>query len=255
MEEKKKILIVDDEVDLIRILKAHLEKQGYEVYAAYDGQQGLDAVNAQHPDLVILDMILPVMSGIELYEKITTSYGKTKVPVLVLTARDELGSLFKEIDADGFLAKPFETNDLLVEIKKILDRKKDPVIFLIDIIKDRPNLQELKRFLNEERFRVVVLENLAALEVTLSKDKPDFILMEYMQKDFSGEDVISRIKSIPELESTPLLVYSYSGFEGLGAKSLNSGADTYIGKPDKFEEIVALLRDLQLKMKKEKGTG
>ncbi|MDD2752718.1 MAG: response regulator [Candidatus Omnitrophica bacterium] len=255
MEDKKKILIIDDEEDLVRMLKAHLEKQGYEVYAAYDGQQGLEAVNLRHPDLVVLDINLPVMNGIEFYEKITTSYGKTKIPVLVLTARDELGELFKEIDADGFLAKPFETNDLLIAIQKILDRKNDPIVFLIDIIKNRPNLQELKRALTEERFKVVVLENFPALERSLVQYEASFILMEYMQNDCSGEDFIKKVKALTELKSIPLIVYSYSGFEGLGAKSLAAGADAYIGKPDKFDEVVALIKDFQEKMKKDKGSG
>ncbi|MDD4899065.1 MAG: response regulator [Candidatus Omnitrophica bacterium] len=255
METRKRILIIDDEEDLVRMLKAHLEKQGYEVYAAYDGQQGLEVVNAKHPDLVVLDINLPVMNGIEFYEKITTSYGKTKVPVLVLTARDELGELFKEIDADGFLAKPFETNDLLIAIQKILDRKDDPVIFLIDIIRNRPNLQELKRALTEERFKVVVLENFDALERNLYQLAPSFVLMEYMQNDFSGEDFIKKVKALTELKDVPLLVYSYSGFEGLGAKSLAAGADAYIGKPDNFAEIITLIRDFQRKGRKNGGSA
>ena len=248
MKKKRKILICDNEADLVAILKLHLEKQGYLVETAYDGVAGLKAANETNPDLMLLDINMPKMNGIEVYQRLTTSFGKTKIPVIVFTTREELGELFREIDADGFLPKPFEVNVLFEQIERVLSKETEPEVFLVDL-KESPAVGLIRQALVGERFRVSIVEDLKTLKERSVSGKPDFIVMEYMQKDLGGENFISALKNIPELAKVPLIVYSYSGFDGLGEKALNLGADAYIGKPEKPQDIITAIRKSELRAK------
>ncbi len=249
MKKKKKILICDDEVDFTALLKLHLERQGYQVETANDGEAGLKAVNEHNPDLLLLDINMPKMSGIEVYQNLTTSFGRTKIPVIVFTTREELGDLFRDIDADAFLPKPFEVNLLFSQIEKIFNRETEPEVFLVDF-KDNPQVQVIQQALAQERFQVILVEDLKTLREKAVFGAPDFIVMEYMHKDIGGENFISALKQIPDLAKVPLIVYSYSGFDELKDKVLKLGADDYIGKPDKPQAIIRAIRKLELKNKK-----
>ncbi len=246
MKKKKKILICDDEADLVALLKLHLEKQGYLVETASDGEAGLKAVEEHKPDLLLLDINMPKMGGLEVYSRLTTSFGRTRLPVIVFTTREELGDLFQDIDADAFLPKPFEVNVLFAQIENIFNRKTEPEVFLVDLI-DNPQVRVIRDTLVKERFRVTIVEDLKALKEKSGVSAPDFIVMEYMQKEIGGENFIRELKQINNLSRVPLIVYSYSGFDGLADKALKLGADDYIGKPDKPQAIISAIRKLELK--------
>ena len=251
MKKKKKILICDDEVDFTVLLKLHLEKQGYQVDVAHDGEEGLRAIDEAAPDLLLLDINMPKVSGIEVYQSLTTGFGRTRIPVIIFTTREELGDLFRDIDADAFLPKPFEVNALLNQINRIFNRETEPEVFLADL-KENPQIQVIQKALIEERFRVTIVEDIKALKEKSALGVPDFIVMEYMQKDIGGENFITELKKTPGLSVIPLIVYSYSGFDGQGEKALKLGADDYIGKPGNPQAIITAIRKLQLKVKEGK---
>jgi len=121
MEPKKKILLIDDNADLVKAIRFYLENKGYEVYVAHDGVEGLNLAYAAEPDLIILDTVMPRKNGIQVYRDLMAmEKGKSRFPVLVLTAKQEYRSLFEGMSVNGFLAKPFEFEDLFNEIKGIL---------------------------------------------------------------------------------------------------------------------------------------
>jgi DNA-binding response OmpR family regulator len=117
----KKILLVEDEKTLAKALKFNLEKEGFRVEVAFDGEEALNAMSREEPDLVILDLMLPKIDGYEVCRSIRRS---SDVPIIMLTARDEdidkiLGL---ELGADDYMTKPFNTRELLARIKAILRR-------------------------------------------------------------------------------------------------------------------------------------
>ncbi|MGB9674334.1 MAG: response regulator transcription factor [Anaerolineales bacterium] len=117
----EKILIVDDEPLIIDSLTYSLEREGYEVAGVGDGQLALEMVDSYHPDLVVLDVLLPGLNGMEVCRQLRA---KSSIPVIMLTARGEEMDriLGLEIGADDYLAKPFSFRELLARIRAILRR-------------------------------------------------------------------------------------------------------------------------------------
>lgn len=124
-----KILIIDDEDDIREILKYNLTKEGYETFEAQNGEEGLKQCLEIKPDLVILDIMMPGMDGIEVCETIRKTPGLDKVLICFLTARGEDYSQIAGLDAgaDDFVAKPIKPKVLISRINALLRRKSDDV--------------------------------------------------------------------------------------------------------------------------------
>ena len=122
----KKILVVDDEQQLALAVKIRLQSRGYEVVTAHDGQQGLELLEREKPDLVILDVLMPVMDGYSCLREINARVGRGKLPIIVLTARDRMKDLFELEGIEDYVIKPFDHEDLLVRIDRALKRRAAP---------------------------------------------------------------------------------------------------------------------------------
>jgi DNA-binding response OmpR family regulator len=117
----KRILIVDDEEMIVRTVKAYLDREGFKTYTAYDGDAALQAFDEKGPDLIVLDLMLPKKSGIEVTRAIRM---KSSVPIIMLTAKaaeaDRVVGL--ELGADDYVVKPFSPRELVARIRAVLRR-------------------------------------------------------------------------------------------------------------------------------------
>lgn len=120
---QKIILLADDEINLQQLMKITLKSKNYHVETANNGLEGLDKLKTVKPDLIILDMNMPEMGGVEFYRKICYGTDHPRYPVLVLTARAGMDQLFKQLNVDGFMVKPFEIADLLHEVESIIEKR------------------------------------------------------------------------------------------------------------------------------------
>jgi CheY-like chemotaxis protein len=120
--DKKQILLIDDDTSLLVTLSDFLDFEGYHVVTAASGEEGLKALAkmASPPDLIVLDMSMPGMGGMGFLKTISSTEGKPDYPVLVLTARANMAEFFADVDVDGFVAKPCDPSDLLMEIGRII---------------------------------------------------------------------------------------------------------------------------------------
>jgi len=123
---KEKILIVEDEKDIIKMLEYNLKKEGFKVIVAQDGEDALDAALRQYPDLILLDLMLPGMDGLEVCKSLKKESKTSLIPIIMLTAKDRSDDIHKakEVGANGYIVKPFEAATLLFEIKSLLDKEK-----------------------------------------------------------------------------------------------------------------------------------
>lgn len=123
MKGVKTILVVDDEEDLVSIIEDALQPEGYNIIKAYDGEEALEILEKCTPDLMILDMNMPRIGGIEVYHSIANSIdGSPKIPVIVLTARNNLREIFDQCHVDGFMEKPFDMDAFLLMVKEVMHK-------------------------------------------------------------------------------------------------------------------------------------
>ena len=123
-ETKKKILVVDDELDMLMVIKLRLEASGYEVITATDGLDGLNAARRVKPDLIVLDIMLPKMNGYKVARFLKFDEEYKNIPIVMLTALsgEEDRSTGIETGADAYLTKPFETQQLLDAVREFLEK-------------------------------------------------------------------------------------------------------------------------------------
>jgi two-component system, OmpR family, alkaline phosphatase synthesis response regulator PhoP len=119
----KKILAVDDERHIVRLVEVNLQRAGYEVVTAYDGREALEKVKAENPDLVVLDVMMPYMDGFEVLKNLKADPATAEIPVIMLTAKAQDADVFRgwQSGVDCYLTKPFNPMELLTFVKRIFD--------------------------------------------------------------------------------------------------------------------------------------
>lgn len=120
--DKKKILIVDDDIDLSKMLKMRLEAEGYEFMGAQDGEEMLKVLSIKKPDLIVLDIMLPKIDGYSALREVRKNDELKDVPVIIVSGKEKekVGDLFTFEEIAFFVEKPFDIEDLLQKIKKAL---------------------------------------------------------------------------------------------------------------------------------------
>lgn len=161
-----KILVVDDEPRFIQLVEANLTTEEYEVITGVDGQEAVDKVAAESPNLVLLDVMMPVLDGFEACERIREF---SVVPIIMLTAKGEEKHRVRglELGADDYIVKPFSANELLARVKAVLRRAKisdslqGQAIFShgdlkIDYARAEVNLKDNPVFLSATEYRLLL---------------------------------------------------------------------------------------------------
>ena len=123
--EKKKVLVVDDEEDILELLKFNLTKEGYVVSCTVSGEEALKMVQSGSPDLIVLDLMLPGMDGLEVTRRLKTEPHTNKIPIIMLSAKGEEGDIVTglELGAEDYVTKPFSPRVLIARIRVVLRRE------------------------------------------------------------------------------------------------------------------------------------
>ena len=121
--DAKTILLVDDEEELALAVKIRLQSKGFQVETAINGQEALERVAASRPNLIVLDIRMPVMDGYSCLRELNNRYGRGEIPVIILTARDRMQDLFELEGIEDYIVKPFDHEDLLTRIDQAFKRR------------------------------------------------------------------------------------------------------------------------------------
>ena len=166
MSNKGTILVIDDEKDLIELVRYNLEKEGYDAIAASDGQSGLEIAQRHKLDLIVLDLMMPGMDGLEVCRRLRSDARTGRVPLIMLTAKateaDRIVGL--ELGADDYITKPFSPRELVARVKAILRRtashaEPEQVIrhgdLLIDVVRHEVKFDGKPITLTATEFRIL----------------------------------------------------------------------------------------------------
>ena len=179
----KKILVVDDEVKIVEVVKSYLENSGYSVCEAYTGKEALDKFEKANPALIVLDLMLPDMTGEEICK---TLRKKSRVPIIMLTAKIEEEDILKglNIGADDYITKPFSPRQLVARVEAVIRRTGDTAI----------PLSKVMSFNNDEllidTLKYEVRKNGEIINLTPNEYKLLMMMVKYPDKTFTREELI-----------------------------------------------------------------
>lgn len=182
----KKILVADDEFKIVEVVKSYLEREGYEVLEANSGKDALRLSESQNPALIVLDLMLPDLSGEEVCKTIRS---KSRVPIIILTAKIEEESILEgfSIGADDYVTKPFSPKQLLARITAVMRRTEEELIPLSNILSfnnDDLNIDVLKHEVKKKG---------EILTLTATEFKLLMCLIKYPQKAFTRDELVNLV--------------------------------------------------------------
>ncbi len=184
MKLMKKILVVDDEEKIVQVIRSYLEHSGFTVYEAYNGVQALEIFDKLTPSLVILDLMLPDISGEEICKQLRT---RSKVPIIMLTAKVEENDILNglEIGADDYVTKPFSPRQLVARVLALLRRTTD------DLVPNEDQLSFNRGDLIIDKLKHEVRKNDSVINVTPNEYRILLTLIKYPNKAFTRDELIN----------------------------------------------------------------
>jgi DNA-binding response OmpR family regulator len=230
----KKILIVEDEKELVKLLKIRFERAGYEVITAANGAEGLALCLEKKPDLLVVDVLMPQMTGYEMVRQIRAKGGLfSKIPVVVITAKASMKEFFEGFDHLQFIQKPFDQQKLLDMVGESIraidpgssgaawggtaDEKKisaiSKKIMLLGV--DEYLVGKLKDFLTNAGHRVYSAQDEKDAISQVSRLRPDACLVQYFEDPLTLDavKVYNHVSSAPETKDLPFATFCLRGLD------------------------------------------
>ena len=251
----KKILLIDDEKEIVQIMKKKIQAAGYDVSVAYNGKQGLETTVDKHPDLILTDVAMPVMDGFAFYTTLKSRQDIGHIPVIITSAYGTTEQIFRNMGARNFLMKPFDAQTVLNTVNgffqerrafKILVATKMQMLMHSIIDESRDVVRKLDIHLTTNQQPDIVKEAVVL--------KPDLIILDVdMFLKPAPDEIIGLLRQRPELKETVILINRsmlgyLAGLVGGGRadqtidECLKSGANRYVGLIN-TESFMAVIRE------------
>ncbi|MBF0350968.1 MAG: response regulator [SAR324 cluster bacterium] len=261
MNDRLKILVADDSLTYRMMIKELLEDNDFELLLAEDGHQALQQIRREQPDLIILDIIMPGMDGIEVCRRLKDDEKSRFIPVIMLTAKNESADKITGLDAgaDDYLTKPFNEEELLAKINTLLRirslqgklgrsyfSQKSIVLVADDSLTIRMQLSEL---LDDVGYKSILAENGREAIESVNRYLPDLVILDVIMPEMDGIEVCRRIKANPATQQIPVIIITSKSNLDEKIKGLNAGADDYLFKPYNPKEFTAKVNAI-FRMKK-----
>ncbi|HBG61223.1 MAG: hypothetical protein A2Y03_03985 [Omnitrophica WOR_2 bacterium GWF2_38_59] len=208
----KRILIVDDAPVTLTMAKQQAEKEGYVVYVAGNGKEGLKIVRSKKIDLVITDVVMPVMDGVDFFNALKSDPSTMHIPVIVITDSMVIQESFRALGVNDFLAKPFDGSVLIERIQRIKKLELGPhrhgkVVIIGAGTND--GVLEMRRLLEKNGCSVVLSSNGVDSIAKVLRVVPHIVLIDVMLTDVSAKEVIKALRSFIKLQDMKILVYTF----------------------------------------------
>lgn len=239
------VLLVDDDKDLAGLLSAHLQSRGIHVVTATNGSEALRIIEHQAPDLVLLDIMMPELSGHDVLKRLKYDPGFSLIPVVMLSAQSgEDAEIAKRLGAIDYIAKPFDSNKVIERIETLLDAAPYHVLIIDN---DEMLLDLLHEKFRQRGFRVSTQTDGKEAWDFIFKNMPDLVILDRMMPGMDGISVLKNMRTEPETRNIPVIVLSARKEERDIQIGFQFGAQEYVTKPcdpeDLLNRSLALLRE------------
>jgi two-component system NtrC family sensor kinase len=238
---RKSVLIIDDDRIICEQLQNELRRNFFTTFLATSGEQALEIYDREDIDIVILDIMLPDIDGLDLLSDIKTTEKSPEVIVITGYGTQEIAVLSLRRGAIDYIEKPIDNNELMAALGRAIEKisEKDMMKYRPDLLvldDERESVRALKSFLENEGFRVLpAYSGQEALDL-ISSNKIDVILADIKMESMDGVEVLVRAKKLyPDIEG--IMITAYKDQE-LAVKALRAGALDYIIKPINLEELL-----------------
>jgi CheY-like chemotaxis protein len=249
-DTKKKILLVEDEDPSRELMATQLKGAGYAVLETKDGQEAFALAQENVPDLIITDAIMPVLDGAQLFKKIRSTFFGKNIPFMVLSARATMRGSFEAMGADGFMAKPYQVNEFLAQVDRLLSRQQvgkptEAAKRVLIAGNDSECLDTIMDLLKKEGCHT---DCVPFSDQVISKAVmflPHILIIEAEMPGIPVDENIRILRQMPQFKKIPILIYSFVPEgkvrkEDLHQKEINlavsvrqcleKGASEYLGK-------------------------
>ncbi len=242
-KDKIKILLVDDEKEFVESLSERLELRNLKPDVAYDGEQALETVKKEKPDVMVLDLRMPGIDGLEVLRQVKKKHPDIEVVVLTGHGSEEDEKEARRLGASDFLKKPVEMEDLVGALQKkqlkvlLVDDEKE----FVESLSERLELRNLKAG--------IAYDGEQALE-TVKKEKPDVMVLDLRMPGIDGLEVLRQVKK--KHPDMAIVVLTGHGSEADEKEALRLGASAYLKKPVEVDHLVGTLHKAWNSLKKSK---
>ena len=236
-KKKKMIVLVEDEKTIANLIELRLKRSGYEVKVVYDGEKGLETILTSNPDLVLLDMLLPGLSGLSILKKLKEKHVLPDLPIIIISNSVQPVQLKRAIDlgARDYLIKVNFTPDVVVEkvdaVFKEETKTISPAISRVLLIEDEKIIaHSIERTFAKKNHQVFVAVNAREARKILKDEKIDLILLDIILPDVDGFQLLDEFKKDDATKDIPVIIVSNLGQKEEIEKGKERGAVDYIIK-------------------------
>lgn len=252
-----KILIIEDEEILLNVLKSKLEKEGYDVVAAVDGEEGLKMIDETKPDMVLLDIVMPKMNGFEVLDALKSKGTIPALPVIIISNSGQPVEVDRALEygiKDYLVKAEFDPQEVVDKIKKHLNQTFDIPGVSVDVKQSQSDKAAPLKDINTKQYKVLVVEDdqflrdlmshkiskegfeiieavdgEEGLKITLDK-LPHIVLLDLILPGMDGFEVLQRIRQDSKAGKIPVVILSNLGQKDDVEKGLKLGATDYLVK-------------------------
>ncbi|MGB8959971.1 MAG: response regulator [Candidatus Aminicenantales bacterium] len=269
-----RLLVADDDPATLKLYAAILPEETYELLTARDGLEALEKAQAERPDTILLDIMMPGIDGLEVTRRLKKDGKLRETPIVLVTAFDEgeLKSTGVDSGADEFLCKPFQPIELLARVNAMIRLKQyrdqlsvrrqsslqygDPPIVTgaVGKVQERPLLlvaednesdkRTIMEALRDQPYRIEAVRTGKEALARIHREKVDLVLLDILLPDISGFDVLRLVKDREDTRDIQVVVITCLEGEDDRVRGIESGADEFLAKPIVPRELVARVRSL-----------
>ncbi len=238
--KQRKVLVVDDEMNIRRFLRHLLEAEGFTVFEARTGNEAIAAAKEHHPDVMLLDLMLPDINGLDVLKAVKEQEETKDVSVIILSIIQDREKGYR-LGASDFLSKPIDREKLLDRIARYVGGR--PSSDLLVVEDDDSVLKAIRVMLEAQGYKVRTSVDGEAALVEVAHQVPDLILLDLMLPGLTGHEVLQELKRKDETAEIPVIVLTAAGPDER-TRALGMGADHVMTKPFTENELARLVREL-----------